>query len=380
MLKPRQVTYAAVLVCLPLLGIVLGQDAGKQTAQPSFSQSVMYQPRESSDPKAKKQDKNNDNNGTAKPAGDTATIKEGPMTIPVSVLDGSSKIVLGLEKTNFRVFIDAKKAEIASVQIRPGILNVILLVDTSPSTIYTSKAIQNVATAIVEELEELDSVSVIRFESDVKILTELTDDRDKLRRAIRNIKLGITGTALYDAVRYVFEQKTPVIEGRTVLFILTDGVDTTSKIAGYASSLEIAEKGDATVIPIFFDTIARNSKDIGRSYNSSVMGGVSGAISSELLDKSRKENEKIAADYERGKMYLNDLVFLSGGRAIPAKSFEDAPKETAGQIIAELRQRYLLTFAPGEPAPAGQRKRILIRVDRPSLAVLARGSYIVKPL
>lgn len=344
--------------------------------QPAFSQSVMYAPRELPADNSKSRKQKDGTPASIVPV--AAPIKEGPMTIPVSVLDGTGKIVGGLQKGNFRVFIDKTKVDITSVEIRPDTLNIILLVDTSPSTLYTSAAMQDVATAIVGELDELDRVSIIRFESDVKPLSELTDDRETLRRAIRNIKLGISGTALYDAMRYVFEQKTPAIEGQTVVFVLTDGVDTSSKIATYASSLELAEQSDVTIIPVFFDTQEQNSKDVAKAHEGSIRGGISGAISAELLEKAEAKRRAIAAEHERGKMYLNDLIFLSGGRALAAKSFENAPKETAAQLIAELRQRYMVTFTPPGGGIGGQRRQILVRVDKPNLAVLARGSYFVK--
>jgi hypothetical protein len=109
-----------------------------------------------------------------------------------------------------------------------------------------------------------------------------------------------------------------------------------------------------------------------------VDGGISGAIASEILEKEQKRNKQVAANYELGKMYRNDLLFLSGGRAIPAWSFRDAPKEIAASLISGIRQQYFVTFSPTPGGTVAQRKQILVRVDRPNLAVLARGSYIVK--
>jgi VWFA-related protein len=384
MLKTRPALNAATLLYFLLLGTVLGQDAASQKSQPSFSQSIIYQPRDLPEPKSKKQNKTEKNEAPVKPAPTAAPkvtpARQGPITIPVSLFDASAKFVSGLESSNFRVLVDGKKTEISSVITRKEPLNLILLVDTSPSTLYTSKAMRQVATSLVEALNDDDKVMIMRFEGKQTLLAELTEDRPLVRRAIREIEIGGDGTSLYDSIRLVFEKTIPRITGRAVLVVLTDGVDSTSKNATYASSLAWAEYGDATIFPVFFDTSAQNSRDPGRAASRWVDGGISGAIASEILEKEQARNKKVAAMYELGKLYLNDLLFLSGGRAIPARSFRDSPKETADGIIAEIRQQYFVTFSPPPGGIPGQRKQLLVRVDRPNLAVLARGSYIVRPL
>lgn len=379
MLKLRQVLYPSALLYLLMPGSAFGQDASPPKSHPTFSQSVIYQPREFPEPKTKKRNKNEGPVKSAPAATpDVTRVPQGPLTIPVSLFDDSAKFVSGLESSNFRVFVDGKEAEISSVTTRKEPLNLILLVDTSPSTLYTSKAMRQVATSLVEALNDDDKVSIMRFEGKQTILAELTADRNLVRRAIREIEIGGDGTSLYDSVRLVFEKIIPQFTGRTVLIVLTDGVDSTSKNATYASSLEWAEKGDTTIFPVFFDTSAQNSRDPGKATYRWVDGGISGAIASEILEKEQARNKQVAAMYERGKLYLNDLLFLSGGRAIPARSFQDSPNETAEAIIAEIRRQYFITFSPPPGGIPGQRQQLLVRVDRPNLAVLARGSHMFK--
>jgi VWFA-related protein len=379
--KSQPLLFLAGLFCLLLIGNTFGQDPASTPGQPAFSDSVIYQPRRFPVPvKKSKSKKKVAAQAAPSPTREEAgAIDQGPVTIPVSVFDSSQKFVSGLQQSNFRVFVDGKKVEIFSIETRKEPLNFILLVDTSLSTGFVRNAMWQIVISMVEQLEAGDKVSIIKFAGDPTVVADLTDDREKVHEAIKKIKFNEDGTSVYDAVRFVFEKQIPAVRGRTVLLVLTDGVDTSSRKATFASSLEWAEKGDTTIFPVYFDTQAQYSKNSGgialRWMN---RAGISGAVASEMLDTTR-QRLTLAGEYELGKMYLSDLLFLSGGHAIPAQSFQEAPKETASAIISAIRQQYVITLSPGQTGTLGQRKQLMVRVDRPNLAVLARGSYIVKP-
>src|SRR5258705_4359565 len=94
---------------------------------------------------------------------------------------------------------------------------------------------------------------IVSFDDDVKVLSEFTNDRSKLSRAIRRTHTG-DGTRLYDAVDMVINQKLSQIQGRKAVVLFTDGVDTTSKRASYQSTVLDSEELDALIYPVQYDT------------------------------------------------------------------------------------------------------------------------------
>lgn len=359
--KFRQIFFA-----IPFCLYGFGQAPAAPDTPKKFSNSVMYEPRQLPDKKVKDKD-------YARVTG--TPVKQGPMTIPVSVFDEGAKFVSGLQRSNFQVFIEGKKAAITSVETKKEPLHVFLLVDTSTSTYYSIDVMKEMAGTIVENLAQDDEVSIIRFAESLSVLTEMTSDREKIRQAIKKIKFDSAGTAFYESIDSIFKKYISQTGGRTVLVVLTDGVDTFSRIS-YSASLELPERGNTAIYPIFFDTSQLMKRDPGSTHSRWVFGGISGAIAAETLENEQKRNKRIEAEQERGRLYLSDLMFLSGGRAISSRVFYESPKETAAQLVDELKNRYFITFTPDETAVPGERKRLIVIVNKPDLTVLARGSYI----
>ena len=381
---------ALVISILVLMSsTVHAQDATNAVKQTGFSESVAYQPREikKAETKSKKEKKpENDSNRTttkAENVDENSELSESkPVTIPVSVFDAEGKFIQGLQKSDFRVFVDNKAAEISSLETRSEPVSVVLLIDTSLSTQFSIEKVQNYALAIVEQLRPQDKVTVIEFNESLKTLSALTGDREQTRKAIRKIKPR-TGIALYEAMQNLFEQQINLIEGAKAVVLLTDGVDMTSKKASYETSLAEAEKSGIIIFPVYFDGL-RDVRRVGRensskTYSTMEVTGLQGLgpgmSSTQVSDMPKKPVE---SDYELGKLYLNDLVFLSGGRAIPTENLSGKQNGIALSIGEELSRQYYLTFTPSAASRKGQRKQIRVRVNRPNLAVLARGSYIVR--
>ena len=91
---------------------------------------------------------------------------------------------------------------------------------------------------------------VIEFDANVHVLTEVTNDRQKIHKAIRRADFG-DGTSLYDAVYFSLTKRLSKIEGRKAIVLFTDGVDTTSYKNDYDSTLLEAAESDAMVFPIY---------------------------------------------------------------------------------------------------------------------------------
>ena len=328
-----------------------------------YSQSVPYEPhvfQPAKDSKDKKKSKNE------KPSsGPTLTNKigsaDGLLTIPVSVFMSNDTIVNGLAKADLKVFISEEEQTIISVEADKP-LNLVLLLDVSPSTDSRIKEIKDIATQIVGDLRPDDKVMIAAFSADMKILVDFTTDRKLITKAISKAKMN-DGTALYDAISDLLRKRLSLTDGTSSMIVLSDGIDTVSRRSSDMRSLVDAERGNAAVFPIHFDTFEdqiKNAKKVPK-YLISILGTTQGLPT---------EQER-----EMGINYFNDLINLSGGRGI---STNPSSNKTAihTTISTWLRGQYFVTIKPLLTVKSGSRLPMQVRVNRPNLTVLAKGSYM----
>lgn len=385
---------AAVRVILVWVGLVVASAgvvvSGQEpvtTPAVSYSESVPYKPRLFRVSSSKKDKTDSGKKGTTDlstaapitaegreqmPSNGPAVKEELPITIPVSVFNLQGNLVKGLRKEDFKVFVDGPEASVVSVEPRSDPLNVVIVLDTSASNTETLETARKVAYTLVDQFAAEPQIMVFGFDDELTPYTQSTTGRDAAKAGIKKLKPG-NGTSLYDATKKLFGNIVPKLEGRTIVFLITDGVDTTSKTR-YSEALVTAEQTETTVFPIYMDTfaIAMQGTSLGGR-------GLPPNIQAILGGNSIKPPPPrgLETDYQIGRLYLNDLVYLSGGRAVESKTLLEGRNRVVASFADEFRARYYVTFQPVGSAHIGQRKHLKVRVDRPNLAVVARGSYVV---
>ncbi len=280
------------------------------------------------------------------------------ITVPVSVYERSGVYVSGLTKDDFKIFEDGKEQKIEYFGTADKPFTVVLLLDTSPSAEYEIEEIQAASRAFIDELKPDDKVIVIEFDGNVHVLTEATNDRQRLYKAISKADFG-SGTSLYEAVNFSLKKRLEKIPGRKAIVLFTDGVDTTSRKATYDSTLDLAEESDTLIFPIYYNTFAQNQARIRGSV------GVFSPVGTS------------PEDYAVGRKYLVELAAYTGGRVFKPDAVPGGLAAAFRGIAIELRQQYNIGYIPSDHGKPGEQKRIKVRVDRPNLAVRARDSYIV---
>ncbi|HEV7859330.1 MAG TPA: VWA domain-containing protein [Pyrinomonadaceae bacterium] len=335
--------------------------------------------------------------------GDVVRVNTTLVTIPVSVMDRNGKYIPNLRKEDFRIFEDGAEQQVAYFASVEKPFTVVLMIDTSGSTRFQLEEIQDAAIAFVNQLRSDDTVIVVSFDDQVRVLAEATNDRYTLRNAIRQTRTG-NGTRLYDAVDMVIHQQLSRVNGRKAIVLFTDGVDTTSRHATYESTVRAAEELDALVYPVQYDTYdgSQGGGGGGSTWPGSsrmpplrlpsildiIIGGTSrnggggrggggggrggggrGGGGGGGGGSSRDE-------YMRASDYLRELSERTGARLYQADSVQNLEHSFA-LVAEELRRQYSLGYYPRMTAQAGQRRQIKVRVNRPELAVRARDSYVV---
>jgi len=231
------------------------------------------------------------------------------------------------------------------------------LLDTSDSTKARLGEIQQAALAFLDQLRENDRVLVVCFDNQIRVASEITSDRQKLRDAIGQARTG-GGTGLYNTVDEVVNQRLKKISGRKAIVLFTDGVDTSSTGATYESTLYTAQEIDALVFPIQYNTYT----DLTASTN----------MANSSMQVVTAKGERMDVAYARANRYLRSLSDRTGGRFYNAESVKGLT-EIFSAIAQELRQQYSIGYYP---ADGGKTERtIKVKVDAPDVTVRARKAF-----
>ncbi|HZS05604.1 MAG TPA: VWA domain-containing protein [Blastocatellia bacterium] len=174
--------------------------------------------------------------------------------VPVIVTDAYGRFVTGLAKHDFTVREDGKVQEIADFSSTEEPFNVALLIDTSRSTKNKLGVIKKAALSFIKQLQPNDRVMIVTFDEKVRFVSDFTSDHKVLEHAVRSVESSYA-TSLYDAIhRTVTEKLIPLKGGRKAIVVLTDGVDTGSKLATYESTLELVSGNGIISYTIQYET------------------------------------------------------------------------------------------------------------------------------
>lgn len=173
-----------------------------------------------------------------------------------TVQDKKGRFITDLGKDEFEVIENKKPQTILGFTSESNLpLRLAILMDTSSSITDRFKFQQEAATEFIGTVVRrgVDKAVVVSFDSTAETVSEMTDDPDKLGRAIDHLRAG-GGTAFYDAIYFACRDKLnrpdePSEEYRRAVVILSDGVDNASRYTR-DQALEMAHKADAVIYTI----------------------------------------------------------------------------------------------------------------------------------
>jgi len=324
----------------------LGGPAGAQEPARQPSQQASQQlAQQSTQPPAQQSDQQNP----------TIKTEVSLVNIFATVRDKKKQIIPSLKKENFRVFENDREQKIAFFATETALpVTLGLLIDTSGSEQNRLPAEQEAATAFLNRvLRKGDEAMVISFDVDVDLLSDFTDDRAQLDRAIRSARInapmvsmtnpgplppesrtrGLRGTAFYDAIWTACGEKLATEAGRKALVIITDADDQGSKVR-VEEAIEAAERTNTVVHVLLVH-------DPGFGWRPDI---------------------------------AHKIADATGGRVIEVSSQKHL-QEAFDQISEELRSEYTLGYYPTNAARDGTFRKIKVETTDKDLKVLARRGY-----
>ena len=182
------------------------------------------------------------------------------------------------------------------------------------------------------------------FSDHIVRATEFTGFREVLTAALFDV-MATGPTALNDYL-YVGLKQLERQQGRRVVLLLTDGVDSASALE-MKDVLLYGERSSSLVYWLRLPTPGAK-------------------ISSAWRD---------AEGYRKELAQLEDLVVRSGGRVLDLAGVEEAA-EAFAEVLGELRGQYVLGYYPTTRADDGSWHPVKVRVTGPGLKVRTRRGYV----
>jgi VWFA-related protein len=310
------------------------------------------------------------------------------VNVLVSVRNKDGEVVRNLKQTDFKLEEDDKPQTIKYFSQQSDLaLTLGLLVDTSGSQRYVLDEERKASLQFLRSVvrEDKDKVFVIHFDAEVELLQDLTSSKRDLEAALSGPELqdarvnrnrggwgggrgrgpgrgggppriGMAGTALYDAVLLASDELMRKQSGRKALILLSDGVDQGSKVS-LDHAVEAAQRADTLVYSILF-----SGTPAGPPIR--IVWGPNGGGTPPIASPGRGRSN--------GARVLQRISRETGGAY-----FEVSNKTPLQQIYAriedELRSQYNLGYSPASGKP-GYRK-IKVTLLQKGLTAQAREGY-----
>lgn len=291
------------------------------------------------------------------------------VSILASVRGKNGALISNLTKDDFKIYEDGKEQQIRNFTRETDLpLTLGLLVDTSSSQERLIDTEQRAASQFFSKvIREKDQAFLIQFGAEAELLQDLTNSTRLLQKGLQQLRLSVplgglhpgpvptmqnqAGTILYDAVYLAANDELKREVGRKAIILITDGVDTGSKITR-DKAIEAAQKGDIIIYSIFYQDRQQYG---GGGFGSISLGGGSGE--SELRRMSSETGGQV---FKVDRGHTLDEIFRD--------------------LQEEMRSQYAITYQPPNPKRDGTYHKIDIKLTNKDYKPQARkGYYAIEP-
>jgi Ca-activated chloride channel family protein len=268
------------------------------------------------------------------------------VSLNVTVTDPAQKYITDLQQDDFQVFEDGVKQDVMVFNRTNLPIALALLLDTSASMESRMQVTQEAASGFARRLRTQDVAEVVDFDSRVTVLQAFTNHAAALEAAIRKTSAG-GSTSMYNAIYIALKDLKKEVATNTdeirrqAIVVLSDGEDTSSLLP-FEEVLDLAKRSETAIYTI----------------------GLRASESPSSVTKGFKEAEFV----------LRQLSQETGGRAFFPTQVTDLNAIYA-QISDELSSQYTVGYMSKNPKRDGAWRRVVVRVNRPSMSARTKQGY-----
>ena len=327
-----------------------------------------------------------------------------------TVRDRSGKIIKGLTKDDFSLDEEGRPQTIKFFERESGLaLSLGLLVDTSGSQARLLDKERSASFKFFDQIlrPDRDQAFVIHFDFEIELLQDFTASARNLEKALDLLQVGQPpqqqqtqtqggnypqgggypqggrypqgggggrqrsgGTKMYDAILLASEDLMNKQKGRKALVLLTDGVDTGSKVTLYRG-ITAAQKADTLVYSVLFSDPSAYGNPGG--YGGYGGGGMGRRGRGMPMPMPRGGGQ----DVPDGKKVLQQIARETGGRFYEV-TFLRSLDQIFADIEEDLRNQYNIGYTPDQAAEPGVYRHIHLTAKtakKKDLIVQTRDGY-----
>jgi len=250
--------------------------------------------------------------------------------INVTVTTPLNQVVTGLEREHFRLFEDRVEQEVTQFSSEDAPLSVGLVFDVSGSMGSKLHKSRQAAAQFFKTANPEDEFFLIQFSDRPELVTAFTTHTEEIQNRLA-FSQSKGRTALLDALYMAMDHMKKARNPRKAVLIISDGGDNSSRFTE-SEVKNLVREADVQIYAIgIFEPLA------GR-----------GRTAEELA----------------GPSLLTELAEQTGGRHFPVENLNDLP-DIAAKIGIELRNQYVLGYAPKNQEKDGKYRRVKVELVQP---------------
>ena len=260
--------------------------------------------------------------------------------IPVAVTDPLSRFVTGLGKENFRLYEDKVEQKIIQSSSEDTPISVGVVFDTSGSMGEKLSRSRQAVSQFLKTANPEDEFFLVEFSERPELVVGFTSNPEEIQNRLASTQAK-GSTALLDGLYMAMNQMKKARNPRKAILIISDGGDNSSR---YTQG-EVKNAVRESDVQVYAIGIYEPPDSLGRT-----------------------------PEEAAGPELLNVLAEQTGGRAFAVGNLADLP-DVAAKIGTELRNQYVLYYAPKNLTRDGKYRRVQVKLVKPAGLPALKPTY-----
>lgn len=261
--------------------------------------------------------------------------------VSVTVTDQSDRLLMGLEKSNFKILDENERQTISHFSTEDAPISLGIIFDISSSMYGKIERSREAIVQFLRSSNPADEFFLVGFNDRPELLVDFTSSVDEIQRNISEAKPDGT-TALLDAIYLGLDRMKRAHSARRALLIVSDGGDNHSRYT---------------------------MKDL----RSALLEGEVQVYAMGIFDEApRTKAERMGPDL------LGAVTGVTGGRTFPIRNLKKIGN-AVDELALYLRNQYVIAYRPSNRAHNGRWHKVSVRVKAPQggsrLHVYAKAGY-----